>query len=330
MLTLRQATDADAATVRRLWRANPVGGPWPYYFDAPPFTKPGYRLYLIQWAGQPVGSLSLCPEPLGEHRALYVSDLVIDHSMRGQRLGNRALYRALEEHSCPAVEFLTAVFPEGNRGSRAVLARPEITIAYETPFEIFYLPALRHREPEPTTDYAQVCDLVNRFYAGHAFFVPLTPDTMARREDVTVLAQHEGGRIVACVGLWRPQKIRRLLLVNPGMALRAALWGVARANRRLNAVAQDGARELVAHVLLEPAFLPGHARAFHRLLASVGWHRDAHCYQLAAHPASRLATEGRRRLGVTFRSTFVVFQVAGQRRMLPPVREPVYHDYSLV
>jgi hypothetical protein len=330
MLTLRPATGADATTIRALWQKNPVGGQVPYYFDAAPFCKPGYRLYLIQWEGRPVGSISLCPEGLGGHRALYVSDVVVETSMRGRGLSVLAFSRLLKETLTEDFEFLTAVYSEDNEGPRRVLRSRRFTVVYESPYELFYLPAIPQGEPQVTSDYQQVCDLVNRFYAGHSLFEPLAPEMLVRREDCTILAEHANGRIVACVGVWKQQRIRRLMLVHPSLGIRAAMRGVSLVNPHLDASADNAARELVAHVLTEPAFAPGHERSFHRLLGQVGWRRDAHCFQLAAHPLSPIAAEARRRLGFRFRSVLAVFQTAEQSGRLPVGSGPAYHDCSLV
>jgi hypothetical protein len=330
MLTLRPATESDAAIIHALWRKNPVGGQVPYYFDAAPFCKPGYRLYLIQWEGRPVGSISLCPEGLAGHRALYVSDVVVESSMRGRGLSILALSRLLNETLTQEFEFLTAVYSEDNDGPRRVLRSRRFKILYEAPYELFYLPALAHGEPRVTSDYAQVCELVNRFYAGHSLFEPLAPEMLVRREDWTILAEHVNGRIVACVGVWRQQRIRRLMLVHPRLGIRAALQGISLVNPHLDVSADNATRELVVHVLTEPAFAPGYERSFHRLLGQVGWRRDAHCFQLAAHRLCPIAAEARRRLGFRFRSVLAVFQTAEQSGRLPIGPGPAYHDCSLV
>jgi len=330
MLTLRQATEVDGAEVRRLWRENPVGGQVPYYFDGVPTGKPGYRLYLIEWAGWPVGTISACPEALGDRPGLYVSDAVLDRAARGRGLAARAVCRAFEDARPPDTEVLTAVYSQDNDDTVRVLKSRHFTVLYETSFEVSYLPALRRREPRPTTDYEQVCEVVNGFYAHHAFYQPMTPQILARREDFTLLAEQSHGRIVACVGVWRQQGIRRLMLVRPRPGLRAALWGVSLCNRRLDVAGDNGARELVAHVLTEPAFAPGHEAAFHRLLDAAGWRRDAHCFQLAAHSECPVAAEARRRLRFGFRSMFTVFRLSGRTGTVPAVRGPVYRDYSVL
>ena len=330
MLTLRQATEADAAEVRRLWRENPVGGQVPYYFDGVPSGKPGYRLYLIEWDGWPVGTISACPETLGDRPSLYLSDAVLDRAARGRGLAARAVCRAFEDARTPDTEVLTAVYSRDNDDTVRVLKSRHFTVLYETPFEVSYLPALRWKEPCPTTDYEQVCELVNSFYARHAFFQPLAPEALARREDFTILAEQCHGQMVTCVGVWRQQGMRRLMLVRPRRGLRAALWGVSLCNRRLRVAGDNGARELVAHVLTEPAFASGHQAAFHRLLDTVGWGRDAHCFQLAAHPECPVAAEARRRLRFGFRSMFTVFRPSDRVGTVPAVRGPVYHDYSVL
>lgn len=330
MLTLRPANESDTTIIRALWRKNPVGGQVPYYFDTAPFCKPGYRLYLIQWEGRPVGSISLCPERLAGHRALYISDVVIDTSMRGRGLSILAFFRLLKETLTDECEFLTALYSEDNEGSRRVLRSRRFKVVYESPYELFYLPAIPHGEPQVTSDYEQVCDLVNRFYAGHSLFEPLSPEMLFRRKDCTILAEHLNGRIVACVGVWRQQRIRRLMLVHPRLGIRAALRGVSLVNPHLDVSTENGARELVVHVLTEPAFAPGHERSFHRLLGQVGWRQDGHCFQLAAHPLCPIAAEARRRLGFRFRSVLAVFQTSAQSGRLPIGPGPAYHDCSLV
>ncbi len=330
MLTLRRAYEADAEMVQVIWRNNPVGGQVSYYFPTAPFCKPGYRLYFIEWDGRPVGTISLCPEDPGGHRAMYVSDAVLDRSMRGRGLVPLALCRALDETPSSGIEFLTALYSQDNHDSQRMLRSRRFKILYETPFEVFYLPALGHAEPQETSDYPQVCELVNRFYAKHVFFHRLTPEDLARREDFTVLAERAGGRIVACVGVWRQQRIRRLMLVQPRLGIRAAMLCVSLLNRHLEVTVENGAQELVAHVLTEPAFAAGHEKAFHRLLGQIGWGRDAHCFQLAAHPLCPIAVQARRRIAFRFRSVFTVFQAAGQSANLPDARGPAYHDYSWV
>jgi hypothetical protein len=330
MLTLRPSTESDAAIIEALWRENPVEGQVPYYFDAAPFCKPGYRLYLIQWEGRPVGSFSLCPETLAGRGALYVSDAVVESSMRGRGLSILALSRLLKETLTPDIEFLTGVYSQDNDGPRRVLRSRRFRLLYETPYDLFYLPALGRGEPQVTSDHEQVCELVNQFYAHHSFFEPLTPEVLARREDSVILAEHVNGRIVACVGVWRQQRIRRLMLVHPHLGIRAAMRAVSLVNPGLDAAAESEARELVVHVLTEPAFAPGHERSFHRLLCRLGWRRDAHCFQLAAHPLCPIAAEVRRRIGFRFRSVFAVFQIAGQSGRLPVGSGPAYHDCSLV
>src|SRR3989304_9535154 len=91
MLTLRRSTEADTAEIRRLWRENPGGGQVPYYFSDAPTCKPGYRLYLIHWEGRFVGTISLCPEILGDRPALYASCAVLDRSGRGRGLAPLAV-----------------------------------------------------------------------------------------------------------------------------------------------------------------------------------------------------------------------------------------------
>jgi hypothetical protein len=330
MLTLRRATEADAATVAAIWRANPVGGPLPYYYSGAAFGRPGYRLFFLDWDGRAVGTVSARPEHLGSHPCVYASDAAMDRAVRGRGLASRALAEAFAAVAAPDVHFLTTVHALGNPGPDRVFRGRHFQILYQTPWEISYLPALPRprREPHPTSDYEEVCALVNGFYAGHAFFRSLAPDELARREDFTVLAERSNGRLVACVGVWRQQRIRRLMLVRPGPAIRAALSGVSLWNRRVDAAACNGARELAVHVLTEPAFAPGHAGAFHRLLDSAGCHRDAHCFQLAAHPACPIASEARRRLRFGFHSLFTVLRPAGRTGELAPVHGPVYHDCS--
>jgi len=330
MMTLRPSTESDAAIIEALWRENPMEGQVPYYFTAAPFCKPGYRLYLIQWEGRPVGSVSLCQETLAGRGTLYVSDAVVESSMRGLGLSIIALSRLLKETLTPDIEFLTGVYSQDNDSPRRIIRSRRFRLLYETPYDQFYLPALGRGEPQLTSDHEQVCALVNRFYAHHSFFEPLTPEALARREDFAILAEEVNGRIVACVGVWRQQRIRRLMLVHPHLGIRAAMRAVSLVNPRLDAAAETEARELVVHVLTEPAFAPGHERSFHRLLSRLGWRRDAHCFQLAAHPLCPIAAEVRRRIGFRFRSVFAVFQFAGQSGRLPVGSGPAYHDYSLV
>ncbi len=330
MLTLRQASEADAPLVRQLWRENPVGGQVPYYFDAAPMCKPGYRLYFIEWKGRPVGSISLCLETLAGRSAIYVSDVVVELPLRGRGLSIHAFSRVLEETLTPDIEFLTAVYSEDNDGARRALRSRRFRILYETPYDLFYLPALGRGEPQVTSDHEQVCELVNRFYARHSFFEPLTPEALSRRQDCTILVEQVNGRIVACVGVWRQQRIRRLMLVHPHLGIRAALRLASLVNPHLDVSTGNGSRELVAHALTEPAFAPGHERSFHRLLAKLGWRRDAHCFQLAAHPLCSIAAEAQRRIGYHFRSMFAVFQAGGQSGRLTIGPGPAYHNYSLV
>ena len=307
-----------------------MGGQVPYYFSDAPTCKPGYRLYLIHWEGRFVGTISLCPEILGDRPALYASCAVLDRSVRGRGLAPLAVRLAAEDVGGAEARLLTAIYSQDNADTARVLKSQRFTVLYETPFEVSYLPALRRGEPRPTQDYEQVCGLVNSFYARHALFTPLAPGMLARREDFTVLVEQVDGRIVACVGVWRQQGIRRLMLARPRPGIRAARWGVSLWNPRLDAAGEDGARELVVHVLTEPAFAPGHEAAFHRLLDAAGWRRDAHCFQLAAHPDCPVAAEARRRLRFAFRSMFTVFRLADRPGELPPVRGPVYRDYSLL
>jgi hypothetical protein len=329
-LQFLRADPSELGLVRALWRANPVGGAVPYYYDAPPTSKPGYQLFLIRWEGRPVGTFSLCREALGDRTALYVSDVVLERSVRGRRLADRAIRRHLAESGDPGVDFFTAVQPDDNDDARSMLVAKRLRLCFSTSFQMAYLPALTARVPETSRDFEQICEVVNAFHAEHALFHPLTPQTLAARGDFEVHVERERGRIVACVGVWRQQRLRRLMLVRPGFALRAALRATALFNRELDAVASGDAVELVAPPLTEPSFRPGRERDFVRLLDTLAFRRDAHGFQLAFHAASPIAPLVRRRLRFPFRSRFCVFQWERQSAPLPPVEGPVYHDYSLV
>lgn len=307
-----------------------MGGGIPMYYDTPPWEKPGYQLYLIEMDGELVGTFSLCPERLGNRSALYITDAVLAQSVRGRRLVNVACVRVLEDVLTPDIEFLTGLFADDNGNGRSMMRTKLARVLFDTGFTVHCLPAIHAREPEYSGDLEQVCELVNDFYADHAFFTPVTPQVLGLRRDFKVLVRRSRGRIVACAGLWKQQRIRRLMLAGPGAFLRTIRGASALLNRRVRTVLSNGASELVLHAITEPAFLPGHEREFGRLLDAAAWDRDAHGIQVATHPLSPLARVLRRRMGVAFGSHLYVFQVDPQRSALGETRGPVYHDFSLV
>lgn len=327
MLGVRPAEASDLDEIHTLWRSNPVGGQAPYYYDAPPTGKPGYRLYLVQWEGRPVGTFSLSRESLGDSAAFYVSDVVLARSFRGRRLIHHALVFILEQN--PEVSFLSALYPEQNRNSRAMFKWKRLRVLLDRPFEILYLPSLWTRAPEIARDYAEVCALVNAFYAGHSLFQPVSPEDLARRRDFEVMVEREGGRVVACVGVWRQRAARRLMLVHPPFGTRLGLRVASLFNPAAQAVRENGAQELVSHALTEPAFAPGAEQAFGRLLGKVGWRRDSHSAQVVVDPSGAIAAQVKRRRFVeAFHARYVVFQYERQRGKLPPIAGPLYRDLS--
>lgn len=330
MWRTKPASRSDTSRVRAFWEANPMGGGIPMYYDTPPWEKPGYRLYLIEQHGELVGTFSLCPERLGNRAALYITDMALARSVRGRRLVNLACTRTLTEVLTPDIEFLTGLIATDNGDAHSTLRSRQLRVLFDTDFTVHCLPAIRAREPKYSRDFEQVCDLVNGFYADHVFFTPLAPEELESRRDFRVLVRRFRGRIVACAGLWKQQRIRRLMLAGPSAFLRAIRGASALLNRKVRTATSNGSAELVLHAITEPAFLPGREQEFRRLLDAAAWDRDAHGIQVAAHPLSPLARALRRRMGIAFGTRLYVFQVGSQNSPLGEIRGPVYHDFSLV
>lgn len=326
---IREYAESDLQFVKKLWAENPVGGKDSYYYDSPPFCKKGYKLFVVESGGMPVGTFSLCLDLNG--KAFYVSDVVLEKAYRGRFVAIDAIIEGLNKELTDEIQFLTAAQPYDNRNSRFLIHPNYSRVLYETPFEMFYLPALGGSEPEITSNLAEVCDFVNSFYRGHALFHPVTPDDLASRKDFTIAVERVNGKIVACAGIWDQRSIRRLMLVSPPAGTRAAMWFTKLLNKNLQIAKNNGVSELVAHIITEPAFIPGHEKQFHRLMGNLGWKRNAHCFQIAAHALCPIGSEIKKRVHIRFVSRLLIYQYsARQNAQLPKIEGPVYHDYSLV
>jgi hypothetical protein len=234
----RELTFRDEESFSDLWANAPerVGDDWEVTVDRSPNAlaqfrlQPGASISVIEEAGDIVACTVWSPancliggEPVSIH---YAQGLRVRSDRRREGLGDlvrRAPVRALQKPTVGQVMYLRI----GNAGMAGFLEAVKFQADSDRPQQIVGVTYLEARPAPPTADVRPIADgdieacaaLINRTHEGLDLFCPYGPESLRAVLDEGIWGEgpstrrsvygwrdafvlEEGGRIVACAGLW--------------------------------------------------------------------------------------------------------------------------------